>query len=860
MSAEDMTIGPDYLDVNKTFPITYEVKEEGANVRIHANLDLSEVTNPRFKKNLLDHLALSIGEEGQALQRETFDGEGNTYFASMVVPRDTLRDHGLKLTVNHVPVNSYIWQNKGLQPVVYNQHLRMTVSETRMLGRAMTEEQLQRIPYPRDFAPHFNEMRKPVTDLHTHLSSQIPGSDLVEMSARHDAVYPLELLEEMGIDASGLATYPIKSFRFDPAIYTGVAKNCELDPEDPSQDKSKLVGVKIRDLKKKQPADYKTFIRNMSIPVDQIFGPGDFDTKFYRFRNPLEKNPELARDKIMQVAENYKAEGIKYAELSTGAMLSPEWLREAIPAIEEAEAKTGVKLRLLVGIPRSKSPDAVSRDIENMKFVAQCPYIVGVDFLGFESNKTEDFTAAIYNIARWAQRLRNNRVDSDEYGRYTDDFVIRVHAGENDKNIGNVGAAIDIADRFKVRLRVGHAAYARLTDESTAKAKKNGVMMEFIPDSNIALRNIRFIEDIKMPRWMEKGVKFVLGSDGSGGYQTSADQLARAGIACGLSIQDLGQMQGWENDLIATQDRVFEDKKGAFDHSYKKFDDFVDAYDKHRNYVRSMELPERFEGKTPILIAGASGSRWEQIEPEHQFEVSIAARMMTKLLDPDKVYFCTGRVKNRGVEKELDNAIDSHNAKHWRDENHFDMIATVSTDQGPVSIANGVTWVNRSRGDTNNVVSAVTRFMQEHGGGYSLFVGGAAFTREFIHQAADSHAYEDRAPLPFGMMTGDVGANGERTGPKGAANSEADVVDPKHHIKAGRSVTLAESTLRHMRDTLRESGQDVFRQGVDLSDDALRNLYKETKREVAREIEDAAREMQGWTSRSGSGRGGEAAR
>lgn len=821
-----------YLDMNRQYQLKMTVvPREGNKFEVEAELVCPPYIKPELKENLTQLLRVSKNRQSFLSFRED-DGKikGKAEFSS------TAKGDGhLSITLNGKAIGGYDVDGDTLKPMEHNDRYALTASSMRMLSFYMTDEQKKLLPYPTDGLGELDESCLPKTDLHTHLSSQLSGESMLEMAKEKGIAYPIELLHELDIEYGGLDQLDISPFRFDPMINADRALTCEMmDPADYEKyqsdlrahrddlgrggdtvpepklpkgfNQSMLKGIDLNELEDKNPEGYQTLLRAMSIPQDRVFGPNDFDETFYRFRNPLEKNEDLAEEKILQVARVYKEQGIEYAELSTGAMLKPEWLKEAIPAIKKAEEETGVKLRLLVGIPRTSSPEKVAATIERIKFLGQLPYIVGADFLGFESNKTEDFNWALYNLARWSRRLRNGIKESDEFMDYRDEFALRVHAGENNENVDNVEGAIKIAKHFGVPMRIGHAVHGYVNKALAEMAKEARVIMEFIPASNIALNNVPYLQKIPIKKWVDHGVNCVLGSDGEGAYQTNNRQLATDAHHAGLDIKDLKRMRDDETRYIGDMDKRFNDKKTPFEKKYESDDIFVEEYkaysdriDSYVNKENGNDLPERFGNKTPILIAGASGTSWKEIAPEHQAEISTAMRMMVEMLDPEKVYFATGRVKDRGVEKELDHAIDEYDNHNWNEERPFDMIATYAAKGSDAKIANGVTWINTVDKEPDAIAPDVIKFMKDHAhkpngkaGAYALFVGGKVLTSEFIRQAQIQE-------LAHGLMKG----------PEGRSNEESERSKPEYVIKNGGELSLAEATLQHLVENL---GIEIFKQ------------------------------------------------
>jgi hypothetical protein len=585
------------------------------------------------------------------------------------------------------------------------------------------------------------------------------------------------------------------------------------------RENSGVSGFSLKEFREKQPKDFARFVRFLSVPVDETIGPNDMDKTLYRFRNPLEKSPVLTREKILQVAKNYKAQGVEYAELSTGSMFNPDWFEEAVAAIREAQEDPaiGVKIRLLVGIPRTAPPDSVAMDLEKIKFLARHPVIAGIDFLGYEGNSTSDFSWAIYNMARWAQRLKDGSPEQsgeNQFSHREEDFVIRVHAGENNENQGNVAEVIEIGKNFNIPIRIGHCLHTALTDQLVEQVKKTGIMLEFIQDSWIGLRNAQFPHHTSMNRWIEQEVPFVFGSDGAGAYHTSPHQSVKTGLAAGVSLDSLAAMRGTEQQYIRQRDTLFNDKARQFDRHYGEgkpgrdqfFGEYRQLLQKLDSARKLDKLPEQFADKKPILLAGASGSSWGKIEPEHKKELITAAEMMVEMLDPAKVFFASGRVKDRGFERCIDRAIIERDHHGRYVEPTFDMLATAAFGEGPVKVADGATWVQavkskRQRpdgsleeiaGKSEDVPTKVLPQIKRRDG-LVIFAGGNVLTDSFINAAREQG-------VKYGLVQG----------PHGTAHEYSLMTGKDRVIAAGGEQTLACAMMEFVAGNL---GKEVFRPG-----------------------------------------------
>jgi adenosine deaminase len=150
------------------------------------------------------------------------------------------------------------------------------------------------------------------------------------------------------------------------------------------------------------------------------------------------------------------------------------------------------------------------------------PEIVGVDFMGEETNKTRDFARELSTIAL----IRSTRPE----------FHIRVHAGENGNELDNIKDAIKLG-----ATRIGHGVYG--VDEETLRlARENNVIIEFNANSNVALRNIDGTGELPIKQYLNAGVRVTLGTDGHGMYRTSARSEEAVMRSLGLTDEDFAKI------------------------------------------------------------------------------------------------------------------------------------------------------------------------------------------------------------------------------------------------------------------------------------------------------------------------------
>ena len=521
--------------------------------------------------------------------------------------------------------------------------------------RSLAQGKENGVPFSREKLTDF----KPKTDLHTHFAGAITSDSLIEVGKKHNIAYPAEYLAKAGVDVS--------QYNIDEN------GNIELS----SVDDSDLDALKSRLMI--SPVTQETFNKMEDV---------------YALRGPFTKNKELFPDLLHSLAETYQDTGVEYAELSYSSFIGDRDYMEMINQnVPEIEAATGVKLRFVAGLWRHSDKEWNMDDTDRIMSIARSPYIVGVDFMGHETNSTETFKDEL-------QALANYTMSEDP------DFTIRVHAGENPMFKDNVKDTLRIIyDEHKAReeadgqeypmprVRIGHGLYG-VDEETIQLAKEMGAIIEFNISSNLALNNINSIAEIPIKKYLDAGVDVVLGTDGGGIYSTIGEQEALLATTAGLEPEDFEKMRQTEAKILA--------KATEREMSHPRLDDLSHLYDNvvystpdgQPRYNRAISekyaaekvesarrLDERLEnigiitdseevekatdGKIPVMITGASKSNWPNITPEDQRNIALTMQVLADVLNPDTAYVVTGGT-NFGVEKTM------HEAVHRRNESNPD--------------------------------------------------------------------------------------------------------------------------------------------------------------------------------------------
>lgn len=590
------------------------------------------------------------------------------------------------------------------------------------------------------------------TDFHSHSSGQISSRGLIDVGLAHDAYYPLEWLREAGIETN-YQRFPnsmrreIPRVRFEPRIKPGE----ELSPM--------VEAVPLNALSSGELAKLE---RLMAMPSDRQSTFSEMENEAYYFRYPLTKNPTLTKDVIKQTAREYVFDGVKYATLSYVGLDNPNTLRAVHEAMEEIEndpVLSKVKLRFMVGVPRTMPLPKVEEALEKAKILLDSPYVVGVDILGYELNKTKKFSQLLEKFCRWAND-------------HKPDCTIRAHAGENDKNLGNVNEMLDIALRYpRLHFSIGHGVYGM--DETTIKRAEElcadpdnpRLTIEPNPASVIANNNVDDFAQIPFATMVQHKIPFVVSSDSTGIYHTSPSQLGLEAFYGGLSSEGFDQLirhqtvlmnkqlrfsqrnieaiPNWPTPTarVAFTERMIEQlgqvpaavvprvKKPSMDEIRDKLAEqevmLVHAND---------NLPE-LDRRKPVTIVGASGDSWGRMSEQARKESAIALDMITHALNPEKAFIENGRPKPQGVPDVLRRSIS-----HVNDDkppgaaplyNYGFQVEPNFEDIGSYS---HFTHLEVLPGKLLDLSSAIVdRTFQRQG--VLIAVGGAAFTRDIITKA-----------------------------------------------------------------------------------------------------------------------------
>ena len=451
------------------------------------------------------------------------------------------------------------------------------------------------------------------TDLHTHYAGCLSAERLVAIGREAGVSYTRALLEQVGVRTS--------------------------KPE-----------LRVDEL---GDGALGALIEGLSVPLDRQVPFREMQS-IYRRRAPITKHLPLFETQLLAIAEDYAAMGVRYAELSLFDVVNASWWRIAQDCLPRIEADTGVTLRFLVAFHRT---DDLEWDLDMLARIdtnRASRVVVGVDFMGHETNPTADFGPQLTAVAKWANEKRPG-------------FVVRVHAGENPAFPENVRDALRFTDGCDVQLRIGHGLYG-VDDATLDELAKRRVAVEFNLDSNYALNNLRRCPEAPIERYARAGVPIVIGTDGYGLYQTTLPLALETARLAGLSDAHARRVAAYEETLLERRRELDESLEVSVDlpddpplvHftsevAAAKAATLASDASRFESALATAGVPtvdgldDWLGGRRAVSIAGAWKHSWTRLDADERRAIESALEAMVGSLDPNQHAIVTGGTKY-GVE------------------------------------------------------------------------------------------------------------------------------------------------------------------------------------------------------------------
>ena len=396
--------------------------------------------------------------------------------------------------------------------------------------------------------------------------------------------------------------------------------------------------------------------------------------------SPEYKGLSLFQNKLLWIARCAKKRGVSYLEISDTSLAKPEaaahTLAQAHDVLPKVERETGVTIRFLAALRRipltivrdkAGALEDTQRQLCVIRAIAADPYVAGSDIVGEEINDIRDLRAVIEELVKIASEHR--------------EFVIRIHAGENDGLRDNVANSLECVREALAegqpmpRLRIGHGLYTANLRSAKGRQlidslRENLVVLEFQLTSNVRLNNLSSLENHPIRQYLRGGVFCVQGTDGGALYGTDSidEQLALERLL-DLSYDDMCAMKHAEEVVRETSMHDYTEKTKAFDKLLNGSD-----VEKYLNEKIAEAVPEKAAiviapqkldsaeclsgqireiptDKVPVVVLGGSfnSNRHATRVKEPMLEL---LRELTDRLDPERFCFVIGN-RLTGYEREL---------------------------------------------------------------------------------------------------------------------------------------------------------------------------------------------------------------
>ena len=561
--------------------------------------------------------------------------------------------------------------------------------------------------------------QKLVTDLHSHLHAILKPDVLISLGIKHQIKYPLYYVRKIKLTLSPSQEEKMKALEkkaFDEIYEEGLSDKDKLKKarfgiymnfadlilnnlENAKENINKIrisLGIMkdgqavFTNLEKLYQYRYvftKGVPSENKIPIDISILEKLPDEDLRRFCKEMfmdytkvgtYQNNNVNEDMLLAIARESKKKGIIYSEISQTCLVRQG--KEAIECLENAqrilpqiEKETGVRIRYLAAIRRDyETVEQMLEAVDVIKAVAHSPYVVGVDILGEELNDIYELKPALKELI--------------EYAVYEDpNFVIRIHAGENDSFSENIERSVKIIEECVPegmkypKFRIGHGLYGKNPNSKEGKLliermKKIGAVLEFNLTSNVRLNNLNNLNNCPIKTYLDSGVKCVQGTDGYGIYGTdSVEEQMALKCLLGFKDKDFYKMKEYENEIIKSADKYFKEKFKKFEEEIKdtNIENFIvqkeleniglRTFDTTTFLNQNLESKEALKDKiskslpmdkVPVVIAGGSFNTIGRETNNVSEEAKHILRDLISQIDSKKAYFVVGH-KMQGYEKAL---------------------------------------------------------------------------------------------------------------------------------------------------------------------------------------------------------------
>ncbi|MBR0092729.1 MAG: adenosine deaminase [Lachnospiraceae bacterium] len=598
-------------------------------------------------------------------------------------------------------------------------------------------------------------------DLHTHMNANLHPDILIALGLKHQIRYPLYYIKKLSLRMSEAQEEEVLAQRasvekdFADSPLTGKYLTRKIDDNtflnfadfilnNPAHAEENIAKIRasltilkdgqavFTNLEKVYLYRYvftKGLPSETKIPLDRDIvlhaALPDRDIRDYLLRmledlsHPVYAGNSLFQDKLLWIARASEAQGIRYLEISDTTLVKAEgaagMLSEVHRVMPAIYRESGVMIRFLAGIRRIAltivkdsivSGDYFRENLQVLEGIARDPYVAGADIIGEEINDIRELKPVIKELVRIAQ------VDPD--------FVLRIHAGDNDSLRENVAHAIScVKDSLEKgqqmpRVRIGHGLYT--PDLRTLHGKtlvrdmiESGVVVEFQITSNVRLNNLTTLDKHPLRAYLKQGVRCVQGTDGGAIYGTgSIDEQLSLEKMLNLSTEELYRMRRAEETVIRQAMRSYRSKKDAlkkenitdYDSYYTekiraaRKDDTLSFLGKDKfspDEVLSDRIRELPSDAMPVVTVGGSFNNDTRKTLTRPAEKQLIDTLLHEA-DPAKVFFVIGHTLT-GYERYL---VERNRSRHQGRFRIFAMVPSMISAQEEKRLRASGVWIRVS--------------------------------------------------------------------------------------------------------------------------------------------------------------------
>jgi adenosine deaminase len=248
----------------------------------------------------------------------------------------------------------------------------------------------------------------------------------------------------------------------------------------------------------------------------------------------IPESPENVRRMILEVAEDFARDNVRYSELRVSARKALQereygaWVSAICSACEEAEDRHGISLGIVLGFARqrfsSEASAGLAQELVELISARNEPRVVGMDLWGDESQPST------LDTNPWLQQAKGAGIP------------LSLHVGEVYRADTSVLRSIL---QFAPQ-RISHGPAIRNSPRMLSILRKRGILTEVCLTSNLRTMTNQPFRSKSMRDLISSGAPFAFCTDDAGIFQTSMTNEITAALEYDLvSVEQLAQSIRW---------------------------------------------------------------------------------------------------------------------------------------------------------------------------------------------------------------------------------------------------------------------------------------------------------------------------